>query len=121
MVVFTLSEGVPPIVNGSPPDVPPPGAGEHTVTCPVPVVATSVAGIAADSCVLLTNVVGRSAPFHRTTDAATKLLPLATSVNAAPSVGALPGVSDVRTGVPLGPAPTVTGGLVAPRVDPLFR
>src|SRR5688572_5092019 len=41
----------------------------------------SLAEIAACTSVLLTNVVPRSAPFHRTTDDATKLVPVAVSVN----------------------------------------
>src|SRR5712691_2003383 len=76
LVALTVSEGEPPTVNGTAAEVPPPGAGEKTVTCAVPLTARSVAGIAACSCVLLTNVVGRSAPFHRTTDAATNPLPV---------------------------------------------
>ncbi len=36
------------------PDVPPPGAGSVTVTCPVPAVAMSAAVIAAVNCVALT-------------------------------------------------------------------
>src|SRR4029077_15565890 len=121
VVALTASVGEPPMVNGNAVDVPPPGAGEEIGTCAVPLTARSVAGIAACSCVLLTKVVGRSAPFQRTTDAATKPLPVAASVNAATPVGALLGLSTLKTGVALGPAGTVMGGLVAPRVDPSFR
>ena len=56
------------IVNVTEPDVPPPGVGLNTVTAAVPVAAMSLAGIAAWSCVLLTNVVVRLLPFQRTTD-----------------------------------------------------
>ena len=48
------------IVNVSAVDVPPPGAGENTVTCAVPLTATSAAAIVARSCVPLTYVVGRA-------------------------------------------------------------
>src|SRR5258705_8756338 len=45
-------------------EAPPPGAGLATTIEAVVGVATSPAGIAAVSEVLLTNVVGRAAPFH---------------------------------------------------------
>src|SRR5437762_6005479 len=60
-------------------DVPPPGVGLKTVTVLVPVEATSVPGIVADSCVELRNVVVRFDPFTRTTEFATKLVPLTVS------------------------------------------
>src|SRR5215472_1162864 len=50
------------------PDRPPPGAGFNTVTSAVPTAAISEAVMAAVSCVELTNVVGRLAPFHSTAD-----------------------------------------------------
>jgi hypothetical protein len=56
----------------------------NAVTCAVPPTAISDAGIAAVSRVAETNVVVRSNPFHRTTEFATKLVPLTVSVNAAP-------------------------------------
>lgn len=65
-------------------DVPPPGAGLLTVTLDVPVVAMSVAGICAVSCVALTNAVVRALPFHCTVEPATKPLPFTVKVNAAP-------------------------------------
>src|SRR5437762_13953751 len=55
-------------VNVSAPEVPPPGVGEKTVRDAVPAVAMSPAVIAACNWVLLTNVVARAPPFHRTTD-----------------------------------------------------
>jgi hypothetical protein len=58
------------IVNVTEPEVPPPGVGLKTVTAAVPVAAMSLAGIAACSVVLLTNVVVRLLPFQRTTDEA---------------------------------------------------
>jgi hypothetical protein len=63
-------------------DVPPPGAGLKTVIVFDPVVARSVAEIAAVSCVELTNVVVLSDPFQRTIEPATKFVPLTVSVNA---------------------------------------
>jgi hypothetical protein len=41
------------IVNAALPEVPPPGAGLVTVTCPVPAAAMSAAWIAAVTCVAL--------------------------------------------------------------------
>src|SRR5262249_28233955 len=52
------------IVNIKTPELPPPGAGFETDTCTVADAATSVAVIEALSCVALTNVVVRLAPFH---------------------------------------------------------
>src|SRR5688500_12911998 len=64
------------MVKVSAADVPPPGAGVDTVTRALPAVATSLALIAAWSWVPLTHVVGRPAPFQRTSDEATKLVPV---------------------------------------------
>jgi hypothetical protein len=89
-------------VNVRAPDVPPPGAGVNTVTDAVPAVAMSLARMAAVSWVLLTNVVVRLAPFHRTTEPATKLLPVAVSVNPAPPAVRLLGASELSTGAGLG-------------------
>src|SRR5258708_2049878 len=72
-------------------EVPPPGAGLNTVTCDVPAAAMSLAGIAAVSWVELTDVVIRFAPFQRTTEPFTKLLPFTVKVNAAPPAIAPPG------------------------------
>ena len=58
------------IMNVTDPEVPPPGVGLNTVTAAVPVAAMSLAGMDACSCVLLTNVVVRLLPFHRTTEEA---------------------------------------------------
>src|SRR6267378_2633803 len=65
------------------PEVPPPGAGVTTVTCGVPAAATSAAAMAAVSCVGLTKVVVRAAPFHCTLEPLTKLVPVSVSVKAA--------------------------------------
>ena len=56
-------------------DVPPPGAGLMTVTLAVPAVAMSPAGMAAVSSEVLTKVVLRLEPFHRTVDSFTKFEP----------------------------------------------
>ena len=112
-VVLTESDGSWLIENGVGPDSPPPGGGLFTVTCAVPIAAISLAGIAACSCVALTKVVVRSAPFQRTTDEARKLLPMTVSVKAVPPTFAEAGDSDVTAGPP---GTTVTVGLVATRV-----
>src|SRR5882724_2114757 len=72
-------------------DVPPPGAGFATETERVPAEATSVAGMAAVSCVPLTNVVVRLAPLTRTTEPAMKPLPVRVKVKAAPPTETLAG------------------------------
>src|SRR4029453_1931483 len=77
-------------------DTPPPGVGVNTVTDAVPAVAMSVAGIAAVSWVALTTVVVRAAPFHRTTELATKFDPVTVSVNAGPPAAVLDGDRLVR-------------------------
>jgi len=71
------------IVNDSAFEPPPPGAGLKTVTAAVPGLPTSLAGIDAERLVLLTTVVARFEPFHRTTELGTKPAPLTDSVNAA--------------------------------------
>jgi len=69
-----------------------------TVTCGVPVVAMSVLGMAAVTCVALTNVVVRLAPFHRTTAPLRKFVPFTVNVNAGPPAVAVFGDSDVSVG-----------------------
>lgn len=78
------------IVNVRELEVPPPGAGLNTVTEAVPAMAMSAAVIAAVNRVEETKVVVRSAPFHRITDPATKLLPLTVRTKSVP-----PAVVDV--------------------------
>ena len=63
---------------------PPPGVGAKTVTCAVPALARSLAGICAVNCVALTKVVVRSLPFQRTLEVETKFAPVAVRVKAAP-------------------------------------
>ena len=89
------------MVKVNPPEVPPPGAGLKTVTVAVPAVAMSVAGIAAVSWVEETKVVVRSAPFHRTLDEETKLVPLTVRVNADPPAVAELGERELRAGTGL--------------------
>src|SRR5438874_13564570 len=60
-------------------DVPPPGVGVKTVIVFEPVAETSLAGIVADSSVGLMNAVVRSDPLTRTTEFATKFVPLTVS------------------------------------------
>ena len=59
-----------------PAERPPPGPGFVTVTATVPALVRSLAGTAAESCVLLRKVVTRPAPFQFTTAPLTKLTPL---------------------------------------------
>ncbi len=73
-------------------EVPPPGVGLNTVTWAVPAVAMSAAVIAAVNWVEETKVVVRFDPFQRTTDLATKLLPLTVSVKAGPPAAAEEGL-----------------------------
>src|SRR5262245_673689 len=108
------------MVKGSAVEVPPPGAGVNTVTWAVPTFATSAAEMAAVRRVAVTNVVGRSAPFQRTIEAAMKLLPSTPSVKAPVPAGARFGVSALSPGAGLRLESTVTVGLVATRVKPLL-
>src|SRR2546425_5894288 len=89
------------MVNTSALEVPPPGVGENTVTDAVPAGARSAAVPAAVSRVALTNVVVRAAPFQRTLEPLTKLLPFTVSVRAAPPAVALVGDTDVSVGAGL--------------------
>src|SRR2546429_6627117 len=73
-------------------------SGVNTVTGAVPVEVRSVEGRLAWSSVALTKVVGRSPPFQRTTDEATKLCPPRMSGTPAPPPVALLGVSARSTG-----------------------
>src|SRR2546426_72256 len=82
-------------------EVPPPGAGVNTVTCGVPAVAMSAAGIAAVSCVALMTVVVRVLPFQRTVEPLTKLAPFTVRVNASPPANPLPGVRLLTVGAGL--------------------
>ena len=61
--------------------------------------ARSVAGIAAVSCLLLTNDVVRDVPFHTTTALLSKLLPFTVRVIPLPPTVALVGESEATDGV----------------------
>ena len=65
-------------------EVPPPGVGFTTVTGALPAVTMSLAGIAAVTWPAFTNVVVRAAPFQRTWEVPTKLLPFTVSVKPPP-------------------------------------
>src|SRR5713101_6566305 len=94
-------------------EVPPPGAGVKTVTCGVPAVTRSVAGMLAVSWVALTNVVVRLPPFHCTTDAGTKPLPVTVRVKAGSPAERVVGEMLVSVGVGL-----LTLSVAAPEVPP---
>ena len=100
----------------SPPEVPPPGAGDVTSTGAVPAVATSAARTAACSWVLLTKVVARAAPFHSTTEPPTKPLPFTVSANAAAPAFTPVGDSEVTAGSGL--ALAVMVNVSVPEVPP---
>src|SRR5438445_8097207 len=102
------------MVNAPEFDVPPPGAGVNTVTEAVLCVAMSEAEIAAWSWVALPNVVVRSAPFQRTTDEPTKLLPVTVSVNAAPTATAVLGDRELSVGLGFGAVIVNVCGLDVP-------
>src|SRR5262249_41165472 len=75
--------------------------GEKTVIGTRSAVMRSAAGMVAVSEVALTNVVTRSRLFQRTTDDATKFVPVTVSVNVGPPTVTLFGVSAVMPGVGL--------------------
>src|SRR5262249_28492309 len=93
---------------------PPPGAGVKTVTLGVPAAAMSAAGMLAVSCVDETNVVGRSAPFSRTTELAVKLEPAAVRVKAAPPAATAAGVMLLSAGTGLLTARVAGDGVPPP-------
>src|SRR5256884_426294 len=84
--------------NPMDPEVPPPGAGVATVICAVPAAVTSAAEMAAVSCVALTKVVVRAAPFQRTVEPLTKRLPITVTLRAACPAEVLAGDSVERAG-----------------------
>jgi hypothetical protein len=69
------------MVNVSPSDIPPPGAGLKTTTVAVPSVAIFAAVIDAVNCVALTKLVVMSVLFHLTTEPETKFEPSTVRVN----------------------------------------
>src|SRR5690242_7857144 len=82
-------------------DVPPAGAGLKTVIGARPPLATSEEGMAAVTCELVMKVVGTSMPLKRTTELATKLTPLTTSVNGPLPAAAESGLMAVTRGTGL--------------------
>ena len=68
--------------------VPPPGAGLNTVSCAAPGVATSAAAMLTASRDALRRVVGRSAPFQRTTALVANPLPYTIRVKPEPPAAA---------------------------------
>jgi len=79
-------------------DVPPPGVGVETVTEAVPALLRSLAGTTAVSCVLLTYVVDRAAPFQFTVELLRKFVPVTVSGKASLPARALVGLILLRTG-----------------------
>src|SRR5438034_791333 len=75
----------------------------------------SDAAIWACSCVALTNVVGRSLPFQRTTDELMKSVPVTVSVKAVPPEVALGGEIELSVGLGFG---AVIVNVCAPEVPP---
>jgi hypothetical protein len=82
-------------------ELPPPGAGLKTVTAAVPAAAMSLARIWALSVGggITSSVVGRSLPFHRTTELATKFEPHTDKVKACPPTGAQLGSRELIVGM----------------------
>jgi hypothetical protein len=101
------------MVNGNAFDVPPPApavfGGVKTVTLAVPALAMSEAGICAVNCVGEITVVGRFAPFQRTSEAAVKLLPVAVNTNAGLPASAVFGRMLASVGAEGGSAVIVNG------------
>src|SRR5262249_13698960 len=78
------------------------GAGFTTVTDAVPAWAMSAAVMAAVSCVSLTTVVVRLAPFHCTAALATKFAPITIRMKAGPPAVMLAGASALSAGLGFG-------------------
>jgi hypothetical protein len=89
------------MVNVCPFEVPPPGVGVTTVTVALPAVAMSVAGMAAVSVVAEPKVVGRTLPFHWTTELVMKFVPVTVSVKAGPPAVADEGLIPLVVGTGL--------------------
>jgi hypothetical protein len=96
-----------------PPGPPPPG-GFTTVTCAVPLVATSVLGTTAVSCVEETKVVARAEPFQFTFDVEMKFVPFTVRVNwvlpAVVELGLIPVVVGTAASALLAAANTTRNG-----------
>jgi hypothetical protein len=87
------------MVNVRLPELPPPGAGLNTVTSAEPALERSAGVISASSCELLTKVVVREDPPHRTTEPEMKFVPVTDNCRARLPAGALVGAIDVAVGV----------------------
>src|SRR5690242_13711737 len=83
------------------------------VIAPAPGAAISEAGMEARSCVLLKNVVGRTAPFQYTLDALTKFVPVIVIVNPGPPAVVCMGFIRVSMGIRLRTS-TVVEAVVVP-------
>src|SRR5262249_46977575 len=83
-----------------------PGIAVTTSIVAVPALAKAAAGPAASSVALFRKVVGRAAPFQRTSDTGRKLAPSVRSVSPGPPAVTWPGSSELRigSGAPLGSA-----------------
>src|SRR5262245_20158799 len=79
-------------------ETPPPGAGLSTVMGAEPAVVRSLPGMLTVSWVALTKVVVRGLPFHCTTDAAMKLVPVTVRVKPGPACAGTRGASAVCAG-----------------------
>ncbi len=95
-------------------DVPPPGPGLNTVTFTLPAAAIAVAGMAAVSCVGLTNVVTGALAPKFTAEVETKPVPFTVRVNPAAPAVALVGEMVVIAGTGFTPETTNTAGAEVP-------
>jgi hypothetical protein len=116
VVALTVKVGGVVALRLTPGDVPPPGAGDTTVTVFEPTLAMSAAEMEAVNCVALENVVDRADPFHRTIDEDTNPVPFTVSVNAGPPAPTVAGDSELMAGAGLMEASTATTGLFAASV-----
>ena len=90
--------------NAMPLETPPPGPGVLTVTIKFPIVAISVAVMAACKFVLLINVVVRLVPFQRTVELLAKFDPFTASVKPGSPAKAMGGDNAAKTGTGALPA-----------------
>src|ERR1022692_3955021 len=86
------------MVNVALAEVPPPGTGFISETAPVAAALRSLARIVAVSCVALTNVVTRWSPFHCTSDAVVKPLPVTVIVESPDPAFTDEGSTEASTG-----------------------
>src|SRR5829696_7257380 len=80
------------------PEVRPGPPGVRTWITAEPGLSTSVPSMAADSSLALTKDVGRGAPFHSTSEVASKSLPLTVSVSGPLAATTLSGEIEARLG-----------------------